>query len=591
MKQIEFLKLFSDLYIPVIVCRNTERLPVEYVNIRAGMLFFPMQAIQNMTSEIPLTNFEDIVKLQSQEYNAIYEVITKIGNLNDYKVKLTTFEGKTKSHSISSSLIEDGDSGCEYIIFYLNESIVENEDDLKNNENTLTSIIRASLLTEDVDKSIQMILGLLGEKLNMSRAYIFEDISDTTTRNTYEWCAKGIKPVIQELQNLRKEDYNYELIVNSGMYITEDVSKLPGPNREILERQGIKSLAIIPFYDSNKVLGYIGFDDCEKCRRWSLSEIEFLQNSSFLIATLIKRRNAEQKANMSQNILRIISDNSDDMIYVNDLVDYKLKFVSKYLADALDKSPEQLIGECCWKVLQKDQTGPCDFCPMPKIEIEEGKDRSETYQWENRNFLTGKTYFIKDNIIKWADGQYVHIETAIDISKRKDYEEQLQYYASTDVMTDVYNREWGNKILARKLGDSDEQGSLCFLDLDGLKNTNDRYGHDAGDRLIIETINIVKKHIRGEDFICRWGGDEFILWLRTNVENSENVISRIKKDMDEYNKNRTDKTFTLSFSYGIVPFIPGAKASLDTLITVADELMYKNKMQKRNKNKREADEV
>lgn len=62
----------------------------------------------------------------------------------------------------------------------------------------------------------------------MSRLYIFEPVQEDTTRNTYEWCAPGVEPMIQNLQELKMSDYDYSGIIRGGLYVADDISELPG---------------------------------------------------------------------------------------------------------------------------------------------------------------------------------------------------------------------------------------------------------------------------------------------------------------------------------------------------------------------------
>ncbi len=389
------------------------------------------------------------------------------------------------------------------------------------------------------------------------------------------------------MQDLKKDEYNYDVIIDSGIYVTDDVRTLPDEDREILEMQNIKSLALIPFFDNKKALGYVGFDDCDKYRVWSHNDIQFLQSISVLLATLIKRRKAEEGVKLSQDILKLITDNSDDIIFVNSLDDYKIKFASRSLADIVNATPNQLIGRTVWDIFNVNKEEAEDIGLMPTITLDTGKERSGTIVGEMTNLINGKTYLTRDNVIHWVDGELVHIQTAIDISARKEYEEQLRFFASTDVMTGIYNREWGSTVLEEKInGENPESGILCFIDVDGLKNTNDTFGHHAGDNLLQKTVDSVQNHLNlDKDFICRWGGDEFLVWFSDTYDNADTRIKSIQEDLQKINQSK-EYPFIFSFSYGLIPFTPNTGTTLDSLVTTADELMYKNKMNKRGMNMR-----
>ncbi|MGD9560569.1 MAG: diguanylate cyclase [Oscillospiraceae bacterium] len=577
-------KLFADMYgnlpIPVLVCENTEAMPVVYMNMQAGILFAPSRSVDRLVGKQVDRTVDDLLEFKSPEDQATFHAeARKNGRIEPRSCNARTFEGKKVRVRLAGNAVA-GRGAHDCFVLYMAQLPELQPKDEVGEEERLSAIINASFLAGNVNDSIQTVLAIAGQQQKVSRAYVFEEISATTTRNTYEWCAPGVEPAIQDLQDLKKEDYNYDVIVESGKYNTSDERTLPDEDREILEMQGIRSLAIIPLYDYGKPLGFVGFDDTENYREWSQKEITFLRNISNILATQIKRRNAEQGLMYSQSVLQIMLDASDDVVYANTLDDYTLKFVSRSLADALGKEPEELLGKVCWQVLQKDQTGPCDFCPIPHIVIEPGAERSKMYVWEAQNSVTGKTYLAKDSIVKWVDGQYVHVETAGDISTRKDYEEQLTYYASTDVMTGAYNRNWGGRVIEEKLQKARAVSSLVFVDLDGLKKVNDQYGHAAGDEMIVETVNALWRYVGPDEVICRWGGDEFLLWVYGSADEVQQRMAEAEAALDEYNRVN-GKPFKLAFSYGVVEVKPGSAVTLDALVTDADKRMYESKMEKR----------
>ncbi|HBE86363.1 MAG TPA: hypothetical protein DDW53_14650, partial [Lachnoclostridium sp.] len=180
-----------------------------------------------------------------------------------------------------------------YIIIYIYYD--ESDCDLSNEYNDILAyVLNTSYHSTDINQAVQMILSRVGEYIGVSRVYIFEDLFNNYTRNTYEWCAPGVEPAIQDLQNLCKDDYSYDIIVDpSGLYVSDDVSTLTEKDRAILEPQGIKALAILPLFQQDMSIGFIGYDDCVKTRLWSYKELMFLKGVGSVISSLIIRRNEE----------------------------------------------------------------------------------------------------------------------------------------------------------------------------------------------------------------------------------------------------------------------------------------------------------
>lgn len=569
--------MFGNLYLPTIVCKADGDWPIVYMNQQAGLLLSPTYSVDKLTGLVKeqsalqeLLNFTN-----TNDYAILRQVIESDGHVDDLISEIISFGHEVVSVSISGNIFK-GPDDKEYLVLYITNSSTQR----KNQHNQqLGDLMKTAFMSADTTLSINNILSVAGQTANVSRVYVFEETSPTMTANTYEWCAAGVEPAIDDLQSLPKADYNFDVIINSGMYITEDVALLPDDDREILSSQGIKALAIITLYDKGKPFGYCGFDDCEKVRAWSPEEISYLKTISLLLSALIIRRNSDRHVQNTVNVLQLLSDNSQDHMYVNDITDYTLLFVNKAMADTLGSTQEELVGKKCYAALRQ-RTSPCPFCPTDKIIYDPRQDRSDTYVWEFHSELTNKTYFANDNILQWIDGRIAHTETATDISSRIANEERLRYYASTDTMTGTSNREWGANILADKLLQN-AGGSLAFFDVDGLKITNDTFGHAVGDDLLKQTVAVVRSHIDADSFLCRWGGDEFLLWLPQEMPEAKNIMQAIQDSMKDYN-SRSDKPFKLSFSYGLIPFKGyDNNVTLDTLITAADHLMYENKMGKR----------
>lgn len=119
--------------------------------------------------------------------------------------------------------------------------------------------------------------------------------------------------------------------------------------------------------------------------------------------------------------------------------------------------------------------------------------------------------------------------------------------------------------------------SLILLDIDRFKSINDTYGHDEGDRALCVIANMLHKSIKQIDSAYRYAGDEFILIIESDkAEAADRVVERLKSNLDKYNQ-AGQKRYALSFSYGIVFYDANLTASVFSLFSEADRLMYVNK--------------
>nr|WP_321450901.1 ATP-binding protein [uncultured Carboxylicivirga sp.] len=150
---------------------------------------------------------------------------------------------------------------------------------------------------EDFDIRINNILKEIGEHTNVSRVYIFEDNADGThTSNTYEWCNKSIEAQISDLQDIPYDLIPSwkEIIKTQGRLYSEKISELPQDLQEILEPQNIKSIISYPLYVKGGFFGFIGFDECQRNKKWTKTELELLRTISGIIANAYERKLMEQ---------------------------------------------------------------------------------------------------------------------------------------------------------------------------------------------------------------------------------------------------------------------------------------------------------
>ncbi len=167
-----------------------------------------------------------------------------------------------------------------------------------------------------------------------------------------------------------------------------------------------------------------------------------------------------------------------------------------------------------------------------------------------------------------------------DITERKRLDEELTRYATTDTLTGVFNRRMGLAILEKELSLMQRLGaplSVCFADINNLKDVNDRLGHEEGDRLITGSVEALRSTIRDLDSVARLGGDEFLLVLpQCTALQASLVISRADAFLAEINA-REEKPYAISLSYGIAEYHSGSGESADELVARADQAMYEDK--------------
>lgn len=172
-----------------------------------------------------------------------------------------------------------------------------------------------------------------------------------------------------------------------------------------------------------------------------------------------------------------------------------------------------------------------------------------------------------------------------DITKRKNIERKLKHLAFHDTLTSLGNRDLFNSEIKIFFSDLEKNpditGALLFLDLDGFKQINDTFGHQAGDELIILTAKRLRRSLRDSDAVYRFGGDEFVLLIRNIRKKSEaatvagNVLNEIRKPYI-LKSSPNSSSVNIGVSIGIA-LIPENGTDIENITKNADLAMYKAK--------------
>ncbi len=169
------------------------------------------------------------------------------------------------------------------------------------------------------------------------------------------------------------------------------------------------------------------------------------------------------------------------------------------------------------------------------------------------------------------------------------YTKDLEYYATRDPLTNLYNQRVFWDLLEYETGRADRHNyrfALLMIDLDNFKTINDRYGHSFGDLFLKEFSSVIRESTRKEDIVARYGGDEFTIILPESDENQAYVIaSRIQQAMDnvalDAPAGSEDSKIRGTMSIGITIY-PDHGSSARDLFLVADNMMYRAKREGKN---------
>ena len=573
--------------------------------------------------------------------------------------------------------------------------------------NLITVIPKISshlISTRDIDCAIDDALDDLGRATGASRTYLFllrDEGSKMST--THEWCADGVTPQINNLQNLPTDTFPWWMkkLQQKETIQIADVAQMPEEakaERSILEQQDIKSLLVFPLFIKDKLGGFIGFDNVEAKGSWSDSVVLLLQLFSEIIGSTLERAQIEQNLEIKEHAISSsvnaigITDLKGNFTYVNNSFlkmwgyNDEKEFIGKSAVEFWKSKDEAnrvvnilrkkgyWVGELV--AARKDGStfdaqvsgstvkddGGKSICMIGSfIDISEGKRTEkalreseeklrrmfqdvtdaitvtdmkgvitdvnermlELHDYESKTEVLGKSAFeliapcdqdsavanmqktIKDGSIKSVEYTLIrknglefpgelsasvlrdssgnpigYIAITRDITERKRVETELRRLATTDVLTDVYNRRSGLLLFRQQLQlaqRNKQKLCVCYVDTDFLKTINDVYGHAEGDEVLKTISAIIKEVLRKIDIICRLGGDEFLLiFPQCTMKQAVYIWNRIDEKINSFNAKKT-KPYSISLSRGFAEYDPVNDKSADQLIMIADKEMYVHK--------------
>lgn len=228
------------------------------------------------------------------------------------------------------------------------------------------------------------------------------------------------------------------------------------------------------------------------------------------------------------------------------------------------------------------------FKPYSDYQLPQSRDRDLSAM---ETLLSGKEVVGYETIHVNKQGQHIHISfnakptlnpdgsvayitgTARDITANKAYENELTYQAQHDSLTGIYNRKYFQQELERVVSRVARSAADCavfYMDLDQFKYVNDTVGHGAGDKLLLETTELLRSHIREGDLLARFGGDEFtVLLYNLDREEACTVAEGIRKLFENYQFLDSGKAFNVTLTLGIA-CITNQTTSADEVLSQAD---------------------
>lgn len=290
---------------------------------------------------------------------------------------------------------------------------------------------------------------------------------------------------------------------------------------------------------------------------------------SGIIIDVTERKKTEEALHRSEEKYRSLIENLNEIVYVLD-TNARILYVSPNIEAFSGYSIDELSGKSF-----------IDFV-HPEDKAERIEEFRKALAGENK--ATEYRFVTKDKESVWIrteakpiikDGRVAGVQGVLtDITDRKKAEEEIYYLSYHDHLTGLFNRRYIENALKRMDTENNLPFTIMVLDVNGLKLTNDAFGHKMGDKLLRRVACIMTKACRKGDIIARTGGDEFVIFLpKTDISQAKKIKVKI---INEASKTTLDSVVvSLSIGCAVKEKID---QDIDEIYLQAENYMYKNKL-------------
>jgi diguanylate cyclase (GGDEF)-like protein/PAS domain S-box-containing protein len=367
---------------------------------------------------------------------------------------------------------------------------------------------------------------------------------------------------------------------NAHVYYAEDIQKTFS-TCDLLRQLGVESYRGQAFYcEDRQVIGHIfALDDKPQVDRPEVRFFfELLSQRMGAECRRFNQRDALQKLSLAithSPVLTVITDPNGIIEYVSPIVEK----ITGY-------RPEEVIG----KTPSLFKSGRTDRKLYRELWSAIKEKRAWQGELENRR-KNGEYYWESISIAPVLNQQgelVAFVGISMDISERKQMEQQLKELASTDPLTGIFNRRHFMEEVDSQLAYSKRYGtplSFMIIDIDHFKQLNDQGGHALGDEAILRFTRVAQETIRVVDIFGRLGGDEFAIALPDTGDAEALVLAQRLKDKVSRLMIRNDvHSSQMTISIGLATFRNRVHdgESVHTLLRRADKALYEAKRRGRN---------
>lgn len=321
------LDIVSESGQTVVFLRRTEKgWPVDFVSENiAEFGYDPEEFTSKSTLYDEVIYSEDLEKVHSEflvhyerkekDFTLLYRMLTKSGQIRWVSERILLLPDEDESFTRFSSTILDTTNRVK------SKKSIGHRLEI---EKILLEISNMFTNPASLERDINLTLEKIGILCGAGRSYIFQIREDGNyIDNTHEWCAEGVEPQKDNLQNTPSNicPWWIEKLNKDGIIHITDVSSLPpeaAAEKKLLEMQEIKSLIVLPLYVSGKFAGFMGMDNVVNTGSWGIEDISILRIAANLVGMGIERRQSEKAIHAGEEIYRSMFQNAANLIVLVD---------------------------------------------------------------------------------------------------------------------------------------------------------------------------------------------------------------------------------------------------------------------------------